>query len=40
MEFDRARYFGWMGYAAAAFLAATVVWLQLILPKMLVKASE
>jgi uncharacterized protein involved in response to NO len=40
MEFDRVRYFGWMAVAAAAFLAATSVWLQLVVPKMLVKAAE
>ncbi len=40
MEIDRARYFVWMGIAAAAFLAATLVWAQLLLPKMLVTGAE
>ena len=40
MEFDRIRYFGWMAVASAAFLAATLVWMQLLLPKMIFKAPE
>ena len=29
-----------LGIAAAAFLAATLVWAQLLLPKMLIKGTE
>jgi len=32
MEIDRPRFFFWMGCAAAAFLAATLVWACLVLP--------
>jgi uncharacterized protein involved in response to NO len=35
MEFDRSRYFLWMGLASGAFLIATLVWAQFLIPKML-----
>jgi hypothetical protein len=38
MEFDAARYFHWMGVASVSFLTATLVWLQLIVPKMIARA--
>lgn len=34
MQVDPARYFLWMGLASGAFLAATVVWMVFLLPKM------
>lgn len=35
MQVDPARYFVWMGLAAAAFLGATAVWIGFLVPKML-----
>jgi len=39
MQVDPARYFVWMGVASGAFLAATVVWLVFLLPKMVYPKS-
>lgn len=40
MEFDRVRYFDWMGVAASAFLAATLTWLVFLLPKIAVRGDS
>jgi len=40
MEFDRARYFVWMGVAATAFLLATAVWAAFVLPRMRFRAND
>ena len=40
MEIDRSRFFFWMGAASSFFLAATLVWLAFLLPRMLRPASE
>ena len=40
MQLDPARYFVWMGVASALFLAATVVWVGFLGPKLLRAAGE
>lgn len=40
MDFDPPRFFLWMGWSAATFLAATVVWMVFLVPRMVRPGAE